>query len=105
MNENTHCQASCAMVQVAGKGSSARVLQADLPACGPGSGGSFVQIINSVLLPFVPTSARTPGGAAGTAYAQTTIPAPPAAEAPGTGEAWVSRKINVRDEIPVSPVI
>lgn len=77
---------SCGLAQINGKGSSARVLQGDLPACGPSSGGSFVHIVNSILLPFVPSDARTPGGAAGTAFAQSTTPALPAAAAPGKGE-------------------
>lgn len=68
---------------IAGKGSSSRVLQAGLPACGPTPGGSWVHIVNSVLLPFLPTAAQPPGGAAGTAFAQSIIPAPPAAAAPG----------------------
>lgn len=67
---------------IAAKGSKARVLQAGLPACGPKPGDSWLHIVDTVLLPFLPTTELTPGGAAGTAFAQTAPDVPPVATPP-----------------------
>lgn len=75
------CSASCARaLQLAGRGGTANILQADLRACGPAAAPSYVHVIDSVLFPFVP--AMVPGGGAvGTAYAASTPLAAPVAPA------------------------
>ncbi len=93
MSCNASCLAVCqhprftaATVQLAGKGSTANVLQADIQACGPAAAPSYVHVVDSVLLPFMPSMVPGAGGvAAGTAYSASGAAAPaaePAAAAP-----------------------